>query len=40
MTTLAPFVALLVAFQNTPDDAAKKSAQDLARKCSPCHGEE
>lgn len=33
IATLVPTVALLVAFQNTPDDAAKKSAQDLARKC-------
>ena len=33
ITTLAPILALLVAIQNNPDDAAKKSAEDLARKC-------
>jgi hypothetical protein len=33
VTTLASIAALLVAFQNTPDDPAKKTAQTLARAC-------
>ena len=32
ITTLAPIIALLVAFQNSPDDAAKKSAHEVARQ--------
>ena len=33
-TTLASIVVLLTAFQNSPDDPAKKSARDLAREYS------
>jgi hypothetical protein len=32
ITSLAPIIALLVALQNSPDDAAKKSAEELARQ--------
>ena len=33
VTTLTSIATLIVALQNVPDDSAKKSAQELARKC-------